>query len=141
MEEKADVLAERGVKSGDGAEESKDDDTEYAKPSFEDFSASMNTRGYWPEQSADIIKQYYKGEKIDDVALKNAMGSQNWASQLPCSQQCLYLTVLALYVLKEVFSEREEEWQLLAQKAKKLLKECGVKSVDGLLKEITIKLS
>jgi hypothetical protein len=42
--------------------------------------------------------------------------------QIPITIESIYFTVLALFILKEVFVDREDEWQLLAKKAKNLLR-------------------
>ena len=115
-------------------EEEVKEDVFVVKPSFEELTSQMNTRGYWSESANDTLRMYFVGQNIDDANLRKAMDAQQWAAQLPCNQQCIFLTILALFVLKEVFVDREDEWQLLAQKAKNLLRECGIKRPDGFIK-------
>jgi hypothetical protein len=43
------------------------------------------------------------------------------------------MTLIALFILQEKFEDREEEWTLLARKAKNWLKQVGVAKPDGLL--------
>ena len=50
----------------------------------------------------------------------------------------VFLTLLALYVLEELFSDREEEWSLIADKAKKFLKQAGIAKPDSYLNKIEL---
>jgi len=47
---------------------------------------------------------------------------------------------VALYILKEVFEDKKDEWQLLAKKAKEFLKEAGVNKAEALVKKFTLSL-
>ena len=53
-------------------------------------------------------------------------------------EQTVWLTILALYILSSNFKDKEEEWQLIAKKAKTYLKKQGIIKVDPILKKITI---
>ena len=101
----------------------------------------MSTRGFWGEDATVSLQKYFVGQNIEDANLRTKMQKEELAAQLPCSQQCIYLTILALFVLKKVFVDREDEWQLLAVKAKTLLKQCGVKKPDGLIKQVKILIA
>ena len=66
------------------------------------------------------------------------------AVQLEMSEvdpRCVYLTLLALYILKEGFDSKKDEWQLLAKKAKDFLKQCGVKRADVLIKKFSLQIN
>lgn len=43
------------------------------------------------------------------------------------------LTLLALYILREVFDDRKDEWELLAKKAKEYLKQIGLPKADSIV--------
>ena len=45
----------------------------------------------------------------------------------------IWLTLLALYVFQTKFEDREDEWQLIAQKAKTFLKQYGIAKPEVLL--------
>jgi len=47
---------------------------------------------------------------------------------------------VALFVLKEAFADKKEEWQLLAKKAKEFLKKAGVKNINKHLKRIKLEV-
>ena len=51
----------------------------------------------------------------------------------------VYLTLVALHVLKNEFDEREEEWTLIGKKAKDYLEQSGLQNPDILLKKFTLK--
>ena len=51
----------------------------------------------------------------------------------------VYVTLLAIYLLDEVFSDKEDEWRLLVRKAKAYLRSAGVEKPDRLIKKFTLQ--
>lgn len=47
------------------------------------------------------------------------------------------LTLYALWVLKEKYEDKEDEWQMIARKAKGFLKANGISKVEALLKKLS----
>lgn len=47
-------------------------------------------------------------------------------------------TLLALFILQEKFEDREEEWTLLAKKAKNWLKKAGLAKPDQWISKVSI---
>ena len=80
-------------------EEKKEDDTVYAKPSFEELMDKMNSAGFWEEEAAETISQYFVGGNIEDAKLTAVIAEQPWKN-LPCSQKSILLTILAIVVMK-----------------------------------------
>ena len=56
------------------------------------------------------------------------------------SVDIVYLTLLALYILQESFEDREDEWKLIATKAKNWLASAGVSKPKTYLKMFTLEL-
>ena len=56
------------------------------------------------------------------------------------SVDSVYLTLLALYILQESFADREDEWKLIAVKAKNWLVSAGVPRPKTYLKMFTLEL-
>ena len=50
----------------------------------------------------------------------------------------MILTIASLYILKEAFGERREEWALIADKAKDFLKGAGINNVEKHLKKVQL---
>jgi hypothetical protein len=48
------------------------------------------------------------------------------------------MTLLALWALKQLYEEKEGEWQMIARKGKGYLKTLGISRVDLLYKKIHI---
>ena len=46
-------------------------------------------------------------------------------------------TLVALYILSEFFEDQEDEWTLVAKKAKTWLKQQGIEKPENLLKVIS----
>ena len=55
--------------------------------------------------------------------------------------QGVYLTLLVLYILKQQFNDKKDEWEMIAQKAKDFLKDVGVARPDGIVKKFTLKIA
>ena len=53
----------------------------------------------------------------------------------------LYMTLLAIFVLTEVFAENEDQWTLLVRKAKTYLKGQGVTKPEKLIREFNLQLA
>jgi len=51
------------------------------------------------------------------------------------------VTLLALLVLEEVFEDQEDEWQLIAKKAKSYLKDVGIAKPDTFLSKVELRLT
>jgi len=52
----------------------------------------------------------------------------------------VFVTLLAIYLLQEAFGDSEDEWTLLARKAKTYLKSVGVDKPDKLIKKFTLQV-
>jgi len=52
----------------------------------------------------------------------------------------VWTTLLALYILAEVFHEKEAEWKMLAKKAKDWIKQQGVSKPDQILRKMEFDL-
>ena len=53
----------------------------------------------------------------------------------------LYVTLLAIFVLTEVFAENEDQWTLLVRKAKTYLKSQGVTKPEKLISDFNLQLA
>ena len=66
------------------------------------------------------------------------MGALDSLVQAAIKEQ-VYVTLLAIYLLDEVFSDKEDEWRLLVRKAKAYLRSVGVEKPDRLIKKFTLQ--
>ena len=53
----------------------------------------------------------------------------------------MYTTLLALFILGEKYDDLEDEWQLLAAKAKTYLKKAGVAKPDKVLRQFNLEVT
>ena len=58
----------------------------------------------------------------------------------PAIKDQVFVTLLAIYLLQEAFGDSEDEWTLLARKAKTYLKSVGVDKPDKLIKKFTLQV-
>ena len=66
----------------------------------------------------DLLKQ-----EIKKLSAKNA-------------DDAILVTICALYILQEYFEAREDEWQLIAKKAKTALKNVGITKLEAYFQTI-----
>mmetsp|Transcript_26563 Transcript_26563/g.33112 ORF Transcript_26563/g.33112 Transcript_26563/m.33112 type:complete len:184 (-) Transcript_26563:141-692(-) len=84
------------------------------KPEFKAFIGGATSDGSWGAKSRALLAACVDGESIDDDAVRSALG----ALTLTADNETVYLTLLAWYVLEEAYGDFEDEWQLIADKAK-----------------------
>ena len=68
--------------------------------------------------------------EIEDSTVKQALKNGGVDTE---AQDTIYYTLLALFILQEAFKENEDEWQLIARKAKEY-----ILSVSQITKPMTI---
>ena len=110
-----------------------------ATPSFTDLIHYQRSDGPWTKNARPVLEQFIAGANLQDETIETLI-KQALSEGSQADSEDLYLTIVALFVLKEVFADKKEEWQLLAQKAKEFLKAAGVKNVDKHLKKIQLEV-
>ena len=73
----------------------------------------------------------------EDAKVRRALSSISLTGG--ANAEAVYLTLLALYILQECFDDYEDEWELIARKAKTFLQSSGVQKPDNLVKQFTIR--
>ena len=69
-----------------------------------------------------MLARCIEGGQVDDPDVRQALEQLN----LQGDTEAIYLTLLAIWILEECFFENEDEWQLIASKAKSYLESAGV---------------
>ena len=85
-----------------------------------------------------LASQVFNGSFPDDSEIKTILSSlpsptETVIANAPKdvqSQTTIWLTLLALAILELKFAEKKSEWELIAKKAKKYLKDNGLKYKD-----------
>ncbi len=54
--------------------------------------------------------------------------------------QKVWLTLIALWILQEKFESKQDEWKMIARKAKAYIKSQGIAKVDPLLNKINLQV-
>lgn len=54
------------------------------------------------------------------------------------SLEIAYLTLLAIFILEEAFDENEDEWRLIARKAKEYLQQVGIEKPLNLARSFNL---
>ena len=54
--------------------------------------------------------------------------------------ETVYVTILALYILEEAFGDFEDQWQMIASKARKWLETAGVKKPSTLARKFKFRV-
>ena len=77
---------------------------------------------------------------MDDASVLDSLREVQIQDAATISVGSVYLTLLALYILQESFADREDEWKLIAVKAKNWLVSAGVPRPKTYLKMFTLEL-
>ena len=84
-----------------------------------------------------IIREFFSdGSLSDSTIIDLVMKALSEGSS--ADPETLILTIASLYILKEAFGQRREEWALIADKAKDFLKGAGVNNVEKHLKKVQL---
>ena len=90
-------------------------------PTLNELIQHQHSYGPWKAEARKVLELFIVGGLFEDVIigqlLKEAMVSGSQADP-----NSIVLTIVALFVLNEVFSDQKDQWQLLAKKAKEFLK-------------------
>ena len=106
---------------------------------FDELIKHYHTDGYWNKTVLDVLKSFIGGNTISDPTVEELF--KNITIQVNgVDQHCVYLTLVALYILKEEFDDREDEWQSIAKKAENFLKKAGITKPDTLVNSFSLKL-
>ena len=98
-------------------------------PTLDDLIDGQSASGFWKDKS--LVMRYVKERETDTESIEKII-KENIKDQSEYLQ--VYLTILALWILKEKYDEQEDEWQMIAKKAKNYLKEQGFEKVEQLYK-------
>ena len=85
------------------------------KPSFESLIALQSSSGFWKTNASNLFARCILDGKFDDPDVRQAV--QELSLQEGTDKESVYFTLLALFILEEVYQEKESEWQLIAVKA------------------------
>ena len=95
-----------------------------ATPTFESLISHQTFSGNWTASVVPVLEKFFK-----DAPLTH-----------PDYSEDIWVTLLAIYILTEVFDSQEGEWTMLAKKAKDYLKQQGVGKPDQLLRKMEFDL-
>ena len=77
------------------------------------------------------------GYDTEDAAVREAL-AQMLPSLDAATLRNAYLTLLALFILEEAYADYEDEWELIARKARTFLQGLGVQKPNTLIKKFTL---
>ncbi|CDW78295.1 UNKNOWN [Stylonychia lemnae] len=103
-------------------------------PNLSSLINDQSSVGNWNSQN--LIFSYFQENKVSEDFerdIKLMIKDKNLYQQV-------LLTILALFVLREKFDDQEDEWIMIAKKAKTYLREQGIEKVDQFYKKINITI-
>ena len=111
------------------------------RPTFEHVITLQHGAGYWYSNTRPHFAAYFKDGQTDDADVRQALEALSASLTPEADKETILVTLLAIYVLTEIFDGKEDEWTLLVRKAKTFLKGCGVTKPDRLLQEFKLQLA
>ena len=106
------------------------------RPSFDTVIQGQSTNGSWDSSKASILARCITGNTIEDAGVRQALSQVTLSSG--ANSELVYLTLLALFILQECFDDYEDEWELIARKAKTFLQSAGVQKPDTFVRQFTL---
>ena len=77
--------------------------------------------GNWPSHARSVLNSCLPdSENFDDADVMQALGMLELQEGVDCT--VIYLTLLALYILAEAYEDYEDEWRMIASKAREYLR-------------------
>lgn len=103
------------------------------KPAFRNVIGCQHNTGYWASDTLYVFEGLFKEKQADDVTVREHLSALINVDP-EADKDTLYMTLLAIYVLAEVFADEEDQWILLVRKAKTFLKKAGIAKPEKLVK-------
>ena len=101
-------------------------------PSFEQLISAQSSMGFWSEDKLNsLLKKFFSGDNVFDKAFQAAH---------PQVTGKLYATLIALYILEELFGDQGGESELIKRKARNYLISNGIDKPGNLLKELSLTI-
>jgi len=79
------------------------------KPSFESLISLQLSDGNWSNGAESIILNYFSDGSIQDTTIEDLIAQAKNAGSKEDSK-VIHLTIIALYILKEEFPDKKDEW-------------------------------
>ena len=79
----------------------------------------QSSLGFWDVQSREMLAKRIDGDSIEDAVVRQALVDAGLQGEEALERA--YMTLLALFILQEVFVENEAEWQMIARNARTYL--------------------
>lgn len=90
----------------------------------------QSSLGFWDVQSKEVLAKRIDGDSVEDATVRQALVEAGLAGEV---FERAYMTLLALFILQEVFVDNADEWKMIARKAKTYLEQAGVQKPGNLL--------
>ena len=93
--------------------------------------------GNWSKGAESTILNFFSDESIQDATIESLIAQAKSVGSKE-DPKIIHLTIVALYILKDEFLHKKDEWQLIAKKAKDFLKAAGVENIEMYLKKLDL---
>lgn len=93
------------------------------RPTLQQVIALQDISGYWPGSSKALFDQFTLNNDCFDFDTAAALDKAIADGNMTDKRLEIIATIVALFILMEVFDEKEAEWTLVAKKAKNWLKQ------------------
>ena len=93
--------------------------------------------GYWAEESYQGLKNFVPSGTIEDPEVFEELNKIKFTLPADINQKHIYLTLLALFIIKDCYAERAQEFSLIKRKAVTWLQSIGLADPDRILRHFT----
>jgi len=111
------------------------------KPSFDLVISLQHNTGYWGADKAAYFAGCFRDGQTEDAAVRQALDALTDSLAADADKETLYVTLLAIHVLTEIFAANEDQWVLLVRKAKTYLKNAGIAKPEKLINQFNLQIA
>ena len=103
----------------------------------EGLITAQTADGYWAEEGYQGLKQFVPSGAIEDPEVFAELNKIKFTIPAGINQKNIYLTLLALLIIKNCYAERAQEFALMKRKAVTWLQSIGLVDPDRMLRHFT----
>ena len=105
-------------------------------PTFDNLIENQHSDGFWTSKAEAVLQLFTVSNELKDETVQELIGKVKFTAGTDLD--CVYLTLVALFILREVFEDKKDEWELIAKKAKDYLKNAGLTKPDSIVKKFSL---
>ena len=110
------------------------------RATLDQIISAQHTSGYWLETSKSLFDTFIASGDSFDFDTIDEVNKAIDNCKMSAMRGVIIATLVALFILMEVFEDQEDEWTLVAKKAKTWLKSRGIDKPETYYKNMSLQI-